>query len=199
MSAWEERISASRHIPGKTLSMVTVRGSLPLPILSLPEAAICRTTGNCHQIHSINAFESIISTTFYRQGHVNVSHQFISLLPHHNKVLQSIFNHGFSLLLAAHTDTYRCNSRPDSPLTFLNGLTEHENVLLSQWHNQTVPNGARNGRLHTRTGHNTDTNPSVVAACVCIWHNCLLSYVTARFKNSKVQPFAVWTIEIKRH
>lgn len=29
-----------------------------------------------------------------------------------------------------------------------------------------MPNGAKNGRLHTLTGHNADTSPSVVTACV---------------------------------
>lgn len=33
-------------------------------------------------------------------------------------------------------------------------------TVLSQGHDQTVPNGAKNGRLHTPSGHNNDTNPS---------------------------------------
>lgn len=41
-------------------------------------------------------------------------------------------------------------------------------TALSQGHDQTVPNGAKNGHLHTLSGHNTDTNPSVVRACVLL-------------------------------
>lgn len=62
------------------------------------------------------------------------------------------------------------DSKPDSPLicgeTSPTSLKDHENVVLSQGHNHTVPNGARNGRLHTLSGYNTGTNPSLVRACV---------------------------------
>lgn len=39
-------------------------------------------------------------------------------------------------------------------------------MVLSQGHDQTVPNGARNGRLHTLSEGNANTNPFAARACV---------------------------------
>lgn len=60
------------------------------------------------------------------------------------------------------------NNKADSSSSAV-GFRECKNAwLCSQGHDQTVPNGAKNGRLHTPSGHNNDTNhhkPQVAKVC----------------------------------
>lgn len=64
--------------------------------------------------------------------------------------------------------------------TFQRSLSEHENVAISQGHDQAVPNGAKNGRLHTVSGHNADR--SVIRACA---HLTQLLIVLCKSKTKK--------------
>lgn len=68
--------------------------------------------------------------------------------------------------------------------TFQRSLSEHENVAISQGHDQAVPNGAKNGRLHTVSGHNADTNLSVIRACA---HLTQLLIVLCKSKTKKTK------------
>lgn len=67
-------------------------------------------------------------------------------------------------------------------------------TVLSQGHDQTVPNGAKNGRLHTLSGHNNDTNPSWTEN-MCAFDTivyCLIQRQrTTKQNKNKVQYFAV--------